>query len=249
MFGFFKSKKESENTFPIPIEEDTRKWLEEAYGYLFYEFDSEKFRFRKLLTPTKECFDYKFDGNKDEVIQLARQLADIMEINFDEIQIVYFDGFMAGMRQEDGILNPGGQYLDQNEEGKYTIALAENLLKDAESLIAIIAHEYGHVKLLGEKRLDQNDEYLTDMVPLFFGLGIFGANTSFRFSSRTYSRAGYLSQMDWGYLLAMYAYCRDEKEPEWLRYLNATLQKDVKLCLDFLQNSGDSIFTRVEKDK
>jgi hypothetical protein len=43
-----------------------------------------------------------------------------------------------------------------------------------------LAHEFSHIKLLGENRMQENHEHLTDLFTVVFGLGIFNANASFK---------------------------------------------------------------------
>ena len=70
-----------------------------------------------------------------------------------------------------------------------------------------------------------------DLLPLFYGFGIFMANSCFKFESnhrvRGFSNAGYLRQADWGYLFALYLNAREEEQPEWMEDLNKTV---VKYC-------------------
>jgi hypothetical protein len=100
-------------------------------------------------------------------------------------------------------------YHNEKVDGKYSISLDEALLEKPESLIATIAHELSHVKLLGEKKLEQNDEMLTDFTTVFFGLGIFNANCAFQFYKQNdrwgYSNLGYLKIEEWAYALALFA--------------------------------------------
>lgn len=257
MFGLFKSNKPL-----LPVDDEQRKWLEHAFMYLMQQFDHDKIVTRKVLIPTKEIFNYKFSGDKEEIIALAKQIAEVMEIDFKEIQIEFFESGMEGfytntgdilfMGQEESVQNPAGQYFSKTEDGKYLIALADNLYKDPENLVTTIAHEFSHVKLIGEGRIDSNDEYLTDVVPLMFGLGIFSANSSFKFKtshqSWGHSKTGYLSQMDWGYLLALYAFMRHEDEPDWLQYLNKEIQNDFSLSIKFILDNENLIFSHLKND-
>lgn len=257
MFGFFKSNKKK-----LLIDEEQRKWLEHAFMYLLHQFDHDKIVTRQVMTPTKECFNYQFIGDKTEIISLANQIAIIMEINPDEIQLEFFEngvknfyaetGDILFMGQDDDVQNPAGQYLGKNKNGKYLIALGNNLQEEPDNLIATIAHEFSHIKLLGEKRIEINDEYLTDVVPLMFGLGIFNANSCFKVKTThntwAHSTAGYLSQMDWGYLLALYAFMRYEDEPTWLQYLNKQLQSDFTISLAFILENKDLIFKHLENN-
>jgi len=85
-------------------------------------------------------------------------------------------------------------------------------------MVAVLAHEIAHIKLPGENRMEENDERITDLTTIFFGLGIFNANAAFQtFADSKYygwSQSGYLTQMEWGYALSLFAFVREEQEPD-----------------------------------
>ena len=53
-------------------------------------------------------------------------------------------------------------------------------LDEPENMVAVLAHEIAHIKLPGESRMEENDERITDLTTIFFGLGIFNANAAFQ---------------------------------------------------------------------
>jgi hypothetical protein len=55
------------------------------------------------------------------------------------------------------------------------------------ALVSTLAHELGHVLLLADGRISaqqQDHEPLTDLLTIFFGLGIFSANAAFEYCER-----------------------------------------------------------------
>jgi hypothetical protein len=122
------------------------------------------------------------------------------------------------------------------------ISLEESIIRNPENVTDVLAHELGHLQLLGQHylnaRFDKEHELVTEILTVFFGLGIFRANRAFRFNKGfegwSWQKSGYLRQQSWGYLLALYAYYRSEKKPEWARYLNPTLQEDLEKSLNWL---------------
>ena len=48
--------------------------------------------------------------------------------------------------------------------------------------------------------------------------------------------------MDWGYLLALFAFVQEDDNPDWLQYLNKTLQKDFEHSINFMLDNQDLIF-------
>ena len=119
-------------------------------------------------------------------------------------------------------------------------------MTDPENLVATLAHEFAHIKLLGENRIDNNDEYLTDLLTVVFGFGIFNANTAFRehksHHSFGYNTSGYLKQPQWGYALALYIYFKEEDNPEWIKFLTPNIRSDIRRSLDFIYTNPDVIF-------
>ncbi len=68
-----------------------------------------------------------------------------------------------------------------NSAGTMVIALRESLLRDPLPLIATIAHEPGHVILLGGRLLDPatpDHEQLTDLLTVFLGFGNFSSTSA-----------------------------------------------------------------------
>ena len=56
---------------------------------------------------------------------------------------------------------------------------------DPMALVATIGHELGHERLAGEGRVAgrADEEQLTDLLTVYFGLGVFNANAAFQYTS------------------------------------------------------------------
>jgi len=143
----------------------------------------------------------------------------------------------------------GAAGLHEAHRGSSVLTLSSDLLDHPMALVATLAHELGHVLLLGEHRIpaDRPDhEPLTDLLTVFFGLGIFGANAAFdysqdmhgRYSYTRSSRLGYLTEPMYGYALALYAWQRGETSPSWARYLDANPRAFLRRGLRYLAEGG-----------
>jgi hypothetical protein len=95
--------------------------------------------------------------------------------------------------------------------------------------------------LLGDGRVSasrEDQEPLTDLLTVFFGLGIFTANAAFEYmqDTRRYrtSRLGYLTEPMYGYALARYAWLRGETNPPWARYLDTNPRTFLKRGLRYI---------------
>jgi hypothetical protein len=73
-------------------------------------------------------------------------------------------------------------------------------------------------------------EPLTDLTTMIFGLGIFNANATFQtfkdFVSYGWKSQGYLSQIQWGYALVLFAHVRGEHSPDWISRLTPNVKSD-----------------------
>jgi hypothetical protein len=112
------------------------------------------------------------------------------------------------------------------EDDKFQICIEANNLDTPAHLVATLAHELGHVHLLGHSRLtaeEDDHEPLTDLLTVFLGLGVFTANAALkenywqdgRFSGWSIARQGYLSMNMFGYALALFAKARGDDDPAW----------------------------------
>jgi hypothetical protein len=135
---------------------------------------------------------------------------------------------------------PAGIYFGHEsvleEDGKVVIALKSSVLKDPMVLVATVAHELGHLILLGDRHLDRSTpdhEPMTDLLTVFLGLGIFSANSAARFQHHDHGggwhswsmrRLGYLPQGVYGYALAKFAAERGEIKPEWTQHLSTNVR-------------------------
>jgi hypothetical protein len=256
LFMFKLFSKNEGNSCPIDVE--TRLWMEDAFMWLVNQFGIESIKSKSLLLPRPEDFPIQFDGSIDSMIKTAEILAGQMEISMNDVSL---DTYEEGIHElGTGILDSifteidpnskeeltSGLYFDKNELGKFDILIEKRNLTDPENLIATLAHEFSHIKLMGEKRIESNDESLTDLSTVVFGLGIFNANTAFRdyknFHSWGHNSVGYLKQREWGYALALYAYFRSEHNPEWIKYLTPNIKLDFQKSLGFICLNTDKIF-------
>ncbi len=225
----------------LPLNEERRLSIDDCFLYLQELFGKDLLLNKDVLTVHDAIFPVEINSTS-EIVPLAHSVARIMDIDPKKLKIGFFQGSApvdpASVDNTQENKSAAGLYYGKNENGIYEVNFADNIHQEPERLIATIAHEFAHIKLLGEERMDENAEELTDMVPLFYGFGLFNSNAVFKFSRTnenwSTNTLGYLSQVDWAYLFALYRYVRNEKDPEWFRHLNKTIAKDSDLAYDFI---------------
>lgn len=225
-----------------PVDEDRRIWIERSFQFLLDLLGEENTKKRTVLVPDYKHFPVRYDGSEESAFETLRIVAKQMEVPVENISLDFYDENMRDITEG----RPGGVYWGQGEQGHFEISLVLQMLAQPENMVATLAHEIAHIKLLGEGRLAENDEPLTDLATIFFGLGIFNANTAFQTSRDdkyyTWSTSGYLTMMEWGYALALFALVRGETEPDWANFLCTNVKADFKQSQYFIANNRDKIF-------
>ncbi|MBD8387071.1 hypothetical protein [Dysgonomonas sp. BGC7] len=250
--NIFKTKKAYE-----PLDYEQRKYFENNILFLNGAFPEPPMDTRKVFTPSDKDFPIKWDDSEETAIRALKIVSENMQINFDDIELDFYTEGMTEFSANGGeppifLVNDeeqeytAGLYFDKKENGKYEISINKTCLSNPESLIGTIAHELSHIKLLGEDKIVENDEYLTDLATVFFGFGIFSANSSFHFFKQSdrwgYNSTGYLKFDEWAYCLALFAFLRYEDNPEWSKHLNLTIKKEFDRCMKYMLENEQDIF-------
>ncbi len=242
------------------IELDDETWQIDAWKWLLSNLGGcETMRSHSVVLPIKEHFPPSGKSGLCHVEHVFQQVTERFGIDPD--------GFELQLQEDDvdPVLNPlaVAQNVPVDPLGTYSVAdknrhrvtVAPKVLKELESLIATLAHEVCHPVLLtipsdppGGRELE---EFATDLAMVFFGFGVFGANSSFRFSQFSDSatgsqgwavnRAGYLTQAEWGYALAVRTVLLDEDEDAFSGYLSDGAHAHYRKNLRYLRKKPDTL--------
>jgi hypothetical protein len=241
MFGWFRSKP------TCPVDDKTRAWVDKRWDWLENQFGLERLRHVTVILPRPEFFPDSYNGTEADVRRMLDRVCEYMEIdpttvklNLYEERKPMFDGQHHGS---------AGQY--QRQGGKFRISIEASTLDDALGLVGTMAHELGHVHLLGHRRISEaveDHEPLTDLLTVFLGLGVFTANsvvqesnwTSGQFSGWSMGRRGYLGMPVYGYAFARFARARDEDGSEWASELRLDVRSAFLDAMRFLDHESSS---------
>jgi hypothetical protein len=238
-----------------PVADRERDWIHESMTWFREQFGDGSLR-APVILPTRDYFPPPYTGSDEDVRRLVGVIAEFMGIqhridvrfssDIDHVQNL--TRMIPG-----GPISYGGAagvYSGKGKDGRPVITLDRSNAEQPGRLIAVIAHELGHVRLLGERRLsaDRKDqEPLTDLLTVFLGLGIFTANAAFDFGSLQTSpgmqgwraqRLGYLTEQMFGYGLACYALLRGEPNPPWAKYLDTNPRVYMQHGIRYLRHDG-----------
>jgi tetratricopeptide (TPR) repeat protein len=224
MFGWFESES--------PLTAEQRRWIEERFTWLRKEFGEERLR-GVVVTPTEQFFPDRYAPTAEGAATLLDRLCSYMGVERARIDLELYTSpsaddvataFNPMLRREYAL----GAF--QEERGRIVMWLERSRLCEPHSVVSTLAHELGHVHLLADGRCDPNTpdhEPLTDLLAVYFGLGVFVANNAIRevnwrsgnWEGWSMARQGYLSIAEYAYALALYARSRGEHRPRWAKFL------------------------------
>jgi hypothetical protein len=237
-------------TTHCPVNDEESAWLESAGAWLVKQFEINVDDVIVIL-PTPEFFPDIYCGEEGDVEKLLNRVCSYMGVSRDRLSVELFSDEEKEIRDhlpsfESHGRGVAGHYRETSDLIKISVSTA--YLRDPMALVAVIAHELGHVLLLADRKIqrDRKDhEFLTDLLTVQLGLGIFTANSAFRFTQWSggfkqgwrAERLGYLSERMFGYALALFAWNREESKPEWSKYLEGNVKDHFKSALKYLQKT------------
>ena len=239
MFGWLQPQ--------CPLASEDLKWIERRMTWLCDEFGIARLLGITVILPTSEYFPEPFESTAPGVRTLLDRTCRYMDVDPSRVQLDFFSQHKSVAFNTD-LIDPrsGAAGLYDEQSGRITIWLETSTLSDPFNVVATLAHELGHVHLLGDGRLsgeEPDHEPLTDLLTVFFGLGILTANaviqeanwTSGGWSGWQVSSRGYLTAPLYGYGLALLAWYRGEQSPHWARHLRLDVRSPFKTSLRYLE--------------
>ncbi len=229
----------------LPITVEDKNWVDHDLNWLRTEFGEQHFQEIRTVTPTKDFFDRNFGGTEDDAEFVLQRTMELMCIQDVAIELKFYIG--ANVELEDGSILTTSADLDgrsngatgtyQQSDGGTIISIDKRQLKNPISLIATIAHELAHQILLGENRIEENDEFLTDFTAITYGFGIFIGNSRFQFNAQGFGwqmrSQGYLPEQIIAYAMAWLSKERNETT-DYSQYMDKSMKKYFDRSVNWL---------------
>ncbi len=234
MFGWFAPK--------CPVDTRTKAWVESRMLWLADRFGLDRLRAAAVVLPTDEFFPDRYTPDETGCRGCLLRMCGYMGVAPESVHLQIVD--------DDEMPDAAGLYQMRERS---VIWIARTQLDDPMRLMATVAHELAHELLLkgGHLSGDEPDhEETTDLLPVFLGTGIFAANATLKTNTwaegRTkylaFSRQGYLSSVELGYALAVFAHFRGEDRPRWAKHLRTDAAVTLRDGLHYLRKTGDALF-------
>lgn len=244
----------------LPITPEDQIWIEESLTFLKESFGEKLLLSVRTVEPTKDFFNRDFDQSEEDAEYILSRCMQLMQIEEGKVTLEFYEENTQTL--DDGTIvtttadllgrSSGAAGTYRKQGGKAIVRVNRGQLKTPESLIATIGHELAHEKLLGENRIIENDEYLTDLTAIVFGFGVFIANAKFRFNAGVNSgfgwqmqSQGYLPEQVTAYAMASLALKKQEKEYPYKEYLDVSVSRYFEESIKFLSSEESSRETHI----
>jgi len=242
MFGWFRSKPE------CPVDVDTRQWIDGRWQWLEGQFGLGRLCKAPVVLPRPEFFPDPYRSTDEDARRLLDRVCGYMDIDPATVEFSLYEDRNPVY---EGQWRQGTAGLYHPEAGKFRIWIEVTNLADPLAMVATMAHELGHVHLLGHGRVSdeaEDHEPLTDLLTVFFGLGVFTANSVIReqywhegnYSGWSMGRRGYLGMPQYGYAFARFARSRGEDGAGWSRELRLDVRSAFQQSMRFLSSAESS---------
>ncbi|QDT94347.1 zinc metalloprotease [Gimesia algae] len=241
MFGWFRSK-------PVcPVSAEEKAWIENRFSWLIGEFGMQRLTKGTLILPTTDFFPEEYHRTADEIQKIMDLVAEYMNVSPSILRLNFYEDFRPEI---EGMWTAGSVGMYSESARKFDIWLEIHSLENPLTVIATLAHEIGHVLLLGQRRIshiEEDHEPLTDLLTVYLGLGLFSANAVMQehywndgpLSGWSMGRQGYLSMEMFGYAFALFGIARGEIAPKWLSQLRLDVRSACKQGMRYITETGD----------
>jgi tetratricopeptide (TPR) repeat protein len=216
-----------------------RFWIDRRVVWILDQFDCAWLCQRPIILPTSKFFPDPYRQTHEDLARLLRRTAGYMDLASEPLDLALFsDSNQVGWNTPlIGKKLAAGVY--QDEGGVYKIWLESRFRNDPAAVVAVFAHELGHIHLLGKGRISEDEEDhepLTDVLAALLGFGVFLAKALPTLKNYRYlnwegwqiTGAGYLSAPILGYVLGLFVWLRDNDDLQWTRYLPPDVRKYCK---------------------
>jgi hypothetical protein len=230
-----------------PVDAADKELIFSLFQWLIDSFGLDAIQSNQVVLPTTAFFNRDFTATERDAYYVFEKICRYMGVDGEAIEIKFYENNFEPLGN--GQVDDSSSRYTQYEDGGIEISLERGQLADPALLIASLAYELANYKLLGEGKLTEVDELLTELAVIVLGFGVFTANSSVvkLHSSADLlgsqwnikGGAGSLHHSLHGFALALYAHYRGEAKPAWAEYLESDVYKFFKKSKKYIEKNPD----------
>lgn len=247
MFGLFSPR--------CPLEIGIKSWIERRFRDLSAGIGEERVRKTKILTPGDADVPQIGSGSEQELAGFFAQVCYLMDLSHEEFRLETTEDANLG--------GASGVYIGPKTPQELPrIVIAQSLPQESDRLLATAAYLVGHEVIrqkFPEIARSQDVSWAIDLVASCYGLGVFAANSLRRggvpgcgsggcssCGPDETATKGVLTPTNYGHVLALLAWVRDEETPEWSASVDREVAHTMTPSLKYLTKTGDCVFNKDE---
>lgn len=231
-----------------PVAPSDQRWIESELSDLCARFDIAPGG-HEAVVPGRDFYPVAYDGRSLEVQELVRKLCGVMGVDFEMLWVRLVEPTATRATLAESRMAPYSGHHSPDTFDPETeldvIDLDRTLADEPPVLTAVLVHELAHLRLgsepedaEGRAEPESRREQQADLLGIAFGLGLFGANLSFR-APRQLGETGSVSlggldRAMYGYALACWTWLRDERNPQWANKLGPVPRRHLDDGLRYL---------------
>jgi len=245
MFGLFSPR--------CPLEIGIKAWIERRFRDLAAGIGAERVRKAKILTPGDADVPQIGSGSEQDLAAMFAQVCYLMDLSYED--------FVLQTTEDANLGGASGVYIGPKApEERPRIVIAQSLPQDPDRLLATSAYLVGHEVIrqkFPEIARSQDVSWAIDLVAACYGLGVFAANSLRRggvpgcgsggcssCGPDETATKGVLTPTNYGHVLALLAWVRNEESPEWAEAVSGEVGHTMKASLKYLAKSDDCAFNK-----
>lgn len=253
MFGWFKSKPR------CPVTSGEKAEVERPLHWLGTQLGWKPLHNLKTVLPTGEFFPLPYTAKSEEIEAVYEKLCEWMAVPVGEVEFQQVDHVTANSDPLNSSRENVGYHPATEEFPQPLILVDANTAVDLEVLTSFLAVQLSLHKLTTDPALQtvESDYFWVtcELLPLWFGLGIFASNAVLRDNSWSsmgweywqMHRRSNLTAMQFGYALGLIEWLGDKSDsPAWARYLRRDAEVAMTESLKYLQATDDTLTSRGE---
>ncbi|WEK34290.1 MAG: tetratricopeptide repeat protein [Candidatus Pseudobacter hemicellulosilyticus] len=252
MFGLFKRKIPLRPT----VDPAQKEWIEDIVSWLLSTVPFQQLKARPFLDQNDELLRF---NDPADLIQLNALLANIcrqygLEPDdvtlrvFDDLQSMEWSTPLAPMGAIPGRSTYSTRVYSK-ESKKYQVELAKSSLGNTELLIRELAFELACIYLVRDGMVKQDNPELaqiTELTCIYYGFGIFIANTALHKNEHWVIRSGNLKMEVISYANALLCYIAEADPTAVTVQLNTNTRELFQQDSQYLRETGDTFLTAEE---
>lgn len=248
MFGLFNKK-----SYKHSVTKEDKNWIEENFTWLIECFGLDRLNKQPFILPVNDNFPYTDLNDNVQFQKFFEQICAYLNIHPGIIKIDFFDDIKSkqwtNWTPQGNFSEPAGftSLINTGKDKFYKVELAQSNLKHPQLLVAVLANELTYVKLLESEMINRNEHDIDAFINLsciFFGFGIFMANSVLTSDINWMSRSGILPNEIISYSNALICYITNNEADKFSQYLNDNTKELFKKDYEFLFQTNDTLLIK-----